>query len=57
MVLGLLSKGNPRIAAMCVLGGVLQVFHHHLEGELNLDAKVIADEVTVFFSRALGLKA
>lgn len=56
MNMGFLAKGNARISAMCVLGGILQVLHHYLERELKEKPEVMAKEMTIFFSRALGLK-
>lgn len=56
MHLGIIERGDPRVSAMCVLGSVLQVFHHYLEGQLVLKTHEIAKLVTQFCLRGLGLK-
>ncbi len=56
MSVGLVKKLHPRITAMCIIGGIVQIFHHWLEGEVESDVNELLAETVNFYSSALGLE-
>lgn len=56
MAVGLVKKLHPRITSMCIIGGIVQIFYHWLEGDISEDVDELLVHTVNFFSSALGLE-
>jgi AcrR family transcriptional regulator len=56
MSVGIIKKLHPRVAAMCIIGGIVQIFHHWLEGEVESEVEELLGETVNFYASALGLE-
>jgi AcrR family transcriptional regulator len=52
---GLFRIGHSRVAAICILGGTLQVYHQWMEGDFKDSIDSVVMETVAFFQKALGL--
>ena len=56
MAVGLIKQLNPRVTAICIVGGIVQIFHHWLEGDVEEDVDYLVEETVNFYMSALGLE-
>ncbi|MCO4794359.1 MAG: TetR/AcrR family transcriptional regulator [Bacteriovoracaceae bacterium] len=56
MAAGLVKKLHPRVSSMCIIGGVVQIFYHWLEGDISSDVDDLLRETVRFYSSSLGLE-
>jgi AcrR family transcriptional regulator len=56
MAVGLIKELNPRVSAMCIIGGIIQIFYHWLEGDIEGDVDDLLGETVNFYMSALGLE-
>jgi len=56
MAVGLVKKLHPRVTAMCIIGGIVQIFYHWLEGDISEEVDELLVDTVNFFSSALGLE-
>jgi AcrR family transcriptional regulator len=56
MAVGLIKELNPRVSAMCIIGGIIQIFYHWLEGDIDGDVDNLLGETVNFYMSALGLE-
>lgn len=56
MTVGLIKELNPRVSAMCIIGGIIQIFYHWLEGDIEGEVDDLLGETVNFYMSALGLE-
>lgn len=56
MAVGLIKELNPRVSAMCIIGGIIQIFYHWLEGDIEGDVDDLLGDTVNFYMSALGLE-
>ena len=56
MAVGLIKQLNPRVTAICIVGGIVQIFQHWLEGDVEEDVDYLVEETVNFYMSALGLE-